>query len=242
MKRIFELRSGDAAGHLQSVPVSFPPAGRVQVHIIDPAAFPAEVAIRVLNAAEQELAGRFRFEKDAVHWRACRAALKMILGKALEIDPSAVTLATGDYGKPFLEKTPRPIHFNLSHCHDLALLALAGEGPVGVDVEPADRAGSLLGCEGTFCHPDEIAALPAGEGRATALLDIWTSKEALLKALGTGMSLAPQTVFVGGGTGSSHPRLDSFVLRRLQHPALRLHMAKLATGSKLIEMDILIFQ
>ena len=48
------------------------------------------------------------------------------------------------------------IHFNLSHCPDLALVAVGTDGPVGIDLERFDRAMDLLECESTFCHPEEI--------------------------------------------------------------------------------------
>ena len=202
------------------------------VHVVDPARFDDAEANAILSAAEQELAARFRFEKDARHWRACRSALRTILGKALDISPSAVGIELEEYGKPVLPPSFKHLDFNLSHCHDLALVALGVDGPLGVDIEASDRGKSLLGCEASFCHPDEIAGLPTREeDLAVALLDLWTSKEALLKALGTGMSLAPETVsLVPGGErmAGEHPRLRPFKLQRLQHPALDRHFAKLA--------------
>lgn len=209
-----------------------PSAGGVIVHVVDPGRIDDAETAAILSAAEQEQAARFRFEKDARHWRACRSALRTILGKALGIRPSAVEIELEEYGKPVLPPPFQHLHFNLSHCHDLALIALGVDGPLGVDVEASDRGKSLLGCETSFCHPDEIAGLPNGEEeRAAALLDLWTSKEALLKALGTGMSLAPETVsLVPGGErmAGAHPLLRPFRLQSLQHLALDRHFAKLA--------------
>jgi 4'-phosphopantetheinyl transferase len=70
-------------------------------------------------------------------------------------------------------------------------------------------------------------ALPAAEARrAAALLEIWTGKEALLKALGTGLSLAPQTVALA--TAGEDARFRSFSVRVLDHPLLTRHIARLA--------------
>lgn len=195
-----------------------------------------------MNRAEEELARRFRFEKDAARWRACRSALRMILGEILEGPPEELVLETGEYGKPALAKPHQGLHFNLSHCDDLALIALSMEGEIGVDIEPADRGTSLLGCEASFCHPEEIAGLPLEEDRrALALMDLWTRKEALLKALGTGMSLAPETVSLADPT-APHPRLLGFGVRRLHHPALERHIAHLAAPHACTEAEIRIFQ
>jgi len=201
-------------------------AGTVVIYIIDPAL--AGDPWEALTAAELSLAERFRFEKDAFHWRACRAALRRILGRALNVAASELKLLTAEFGKPFLDEPHAGLHFNLSHCEDLALVALCADGPVGVDIEPAGRAPSLLECVEVFCHPDEIAALPAEEARrAAALLEIWTGKEALLKALGTGLSLAPQTVALDRAT-KEDARFRPFSVRILDHPLLTRHVARLA--------------
>ena len=216
-----------------------PAAGTVIVHIVDPASVADPQ--RDLRSAEQELAARFRFQKNAVHWRACRAALRRILGRALGVPTPELTLITGEFGKPALPEPFIGLHFNLSHCEDLALVVLSMEGPVGVDIEAAGRAPSLLGCEVTFCHPEEIALLPDQEGpRAAALLEIWTRKEALLKALGTGMSLAPETVSLVGK--EPHPRLAPFTVRPLSHPLLARHVARLAVPEGVTQVCYDIFQ
>ena len=209
------------------MPVSPPPAGRATVVVIDP----ARTNGIHLDAHERTQAARFHFEKDARHWSVCRSALRRILGEALGLDPLAVPLVFGPYGKPLLAPPYHGLHFNLSHCHDLAVLALGQDGPLGIDLEAADRAPSLLGCETAFCHPEEIARLPDSPSpRAAALLAVWTAKEAALKALGTGMSLAPQSVAVDpdGKRITGHPGLEALRLHRLEHPTLVRHVGCIA--------------
>jgi 4'-phosphopantetheinyl transferase len=218
---------------------NYPASGSVIVHVVDPAGIAGNWC---LTATERGLAERFRFEKDAVHWRACRAALRMILGRALDCEPRELVLETGEFGKPALGPPHHGLHFNLSHCRDLALVALCAEGPVGIDIEPADRGNSLLGCEASFCHPEEISGLPLeGDRRGMELLDLWTRKEALLKALGTGMSLAPETVSLVD-PAAPHPRLLPFGVRRLKHPLLERHVAHLAAPHACTTMEIAAFQ
>ncbi len=215
--------------------------GTAAVIIIDPAKVAESRITGSLSPAEQEQAGRFRFEKDARHWRACRAALRGVLGEALGLSPAAVALEFGEFGKPRLAAPFDDLHFNLSHCHDLALIALCPDGPVGVDIEPADRASSLLGCESAFCHPDEMASLPDDEtARAGMLLDCWTAKESLLKAVGTGFSLAAQSVSVAAPPESfaADPRFAPFLLQRLSELALNRHVACLAVPRSVIEVSI----
>lgn len=217
------------------MPLSPPPPGTALVIVVDPARV-GEEGTACLSALEREQAARFRFEKDAVHWRACRAALRHVLGETLGIDPAAVAFEFGEFGKPALSPPWDGLHFNLSHCRDLALIALCRDGALGVDIEPRDRAASLLGCEDAFCHPEEMTALPDDEQpRSVALMEIWTDKEALLKALGTGMSLPPQSVAVE--RHEEDPRFGEMRLLRPNAPALEKHFASLAVPATVTRVE-----
>jgi 4'-phosphopantetheinyl transferase len=203
-------------------------AGQITLHIIDPQAISEEVAISCLTEADKARAARFRFPDHASHWIACRAGLRQILGKALSCPPREVSLILSEFGKPGLASPHDWLHFNLSHCASLAIVTLGIDGPVGVDLEPLDRASDLLGCETTFCHPEEIAALPSPEKqRASHLLRIWTAKEAVLKALGSGLLHPPEQiriVFEGksGRTESDKPivGIEKQRLHFLEHAKL----------------------
>jgi phosphopantetheinyl transferase len=72
--------------------------------------------------------------------------------------------------------------------------------------------------------------LPAGSpDRARRLLEIWTAKEALLKAIGTGMSLAPRTIHVADDeTGRGDERLRGIRLHRIDDLTDGHHAACLA--------------
>ena len=194
--------------------------GEVIIHVIRPADRSAEEAGALLTAEERERAARFRFEKDATHWMACRAAMRQILGDTMGLRPLEVPLITAAYGKPMLPAPHDTLHFNLSHCADLALLALTEVGPVGIDLEQKARAPELLECETSFCHPMEITALPKDSAaRAAALLDIWTAKEAALKALGTGLSHPPESVRILNDAAVSDVYLEgveSLIIHRLE--------------------------
>ena len=224
------------------MPDFLPAPGHVTVVVVDPALIPEESSTACLSTAEQEQAKRFHFEKDARHWRACRAALRRILGAALDLDPAGLAFDLGPHGKPFLPPPHAGLHFNLSHCRDLALVALCQTGPVGIDLEPADRKPGLLDCESAFCHPEEIAGLPdAPDERSVRLLDLWTSKESLLKALGTGLSLPPESVSLAAGNVSPHPLLKDFRIHPLASPRLRHHVARIAAPQEIEAIHILEF-
>ena len=136
-------------------------SGQVTIHLVFPEIISQEAALACLTDEEKSRADRFRFRKDAVHWIDCRANLRKILGQAIQRPPREVPLILSENGKPLLAPPYDSLHFNLSHCSDLAIVALSAEGPVGIDLESLDRAPDLLECEATFCHPLEISELPS---------------------------------------------------------------------------------
>ncbi|MFT3990485.1 MAG: 4'-phosphopantetheinyl transferase superfamily protein [Luteolibacter sp.] len=201
----------------------------MKIHLIHPGKISREEAIRHLTPDELERAAKFRFEKDANHWIACRAELRRLLTEALGAPTSArsiahgadvnigspLPLATTSFGKPLLAAPYDFLHFNLSHCPDLALLAISEKGPIGIDIEPISRASGLPECASSFCHPREIETQPD----AIKLLEIWTAKEAVLKALGTGLSIAPETIRIENNRAFSDtpvPGLENFEIQRLE--------------------------
>lgn len=116
---------------------------------------------------------------------AARWALRQVLGRYLGGEPAGIELRFGSRGKPMLAAPNSPLRFNLSHSGELALIAIAGEREVGVDVEvigtkPGDfyaewtRREAIAKCHGAGLGaplPDAavaVAAIDAGAGFAAA--------------------------------------------------------------------------
>lgn len=215
------------------------------IHILTPEAISKTIALKFLTEQERDRACRFHFYQDAIRWASFRAQMRVILGEQLGLDPWEVPLKETIYGKPLVDSPSLSLHFNLSHCADLGLLALTIGGQVGVDIEPLDRAHDLSECENTFCHPNEIAALPDSKtAREIRLLEIWTIKEAALKALGTGLSHPPESVQVsiGESVGSVAsdlplPCVENLKTYVLSHPLLDKYRAVLATTNSLRDIE-----
>jgi len=217
--------------------------GRVTIHCIRP-----ELILsgeRDLTPSEMVRAAGFLFESDRRHWIACRSATRRIIGALLGIDAADLPLESSSHGKPLLFHPHDGLHFNLSHCVDMALLAVCVDGPVGIDIESGSRAPDLLECVDSFCHSEEILELPlTNESLARRLLEIWTAKEAVLKALGTGLSHPPEQirVLLADATAVSDtplPGLSDQRIHRLFHPALSNHVAMLSAPATVTGIDIL---
>jgi 4'-phosphopantetheinyl transferase len=219
-------------------------AGTVIIHLIHPDAVSRRDADSFLTNEEKLRAASFRDPEHGLRWQNWRAALRRILGNEIGCAPQEVPLVLNEFGKPMLAGQGGLPDFSLSHCDDLALVALCVDGPVGVDVELLDRAAHLSGCEAIFCHPDEIAALPDEEQKARErLLETWTAKEALLKAAGTGFSHPPETIRLcaenGSWRGTSSISLAHFsgqIVTRLKHPSLADYCAMVSRPERVNEI------
>ncbi|MBI3445864.1 MAG: 4'-phosphopantetheinyl transferase superfamily protein [Magnetospirillum sp.] len=115
--------------------------------------------------------------------------LRRHLGLELNLPPDAVTLRSGPGGKPELADTALGLWFNLSHCPGLLLIATSRRGNVGADLETMARcrqSADLAAREFSTAERKMLAALPA-TSRPLAFARLWTGKEAVLKARGTGI-------------------------------------------------------
>ena len=153
--------------------------------------------MRLLSREEHERAARFHFEKDRQHFKAARSALRIILGRYLNLPPESLEFAQTEYGKPFLTNLEAAgVLFNLSHSGEVAVIAVAREREVGVDVEfmRADFATNEVAEH--FFSMAEIYTLSGLEPhlRTQAFFNCWTRKEAYVKARGEGLSM-PLDVF-----------------------------------------------
>ncbi len=146
---------------------------------------------RLLEPDELNRASRFHFEKHRQHFIVARGFLRTVLGRYLEMQPEALRFSYGAYGKPALA-SEHGLRFNLSHSHEVALLAVTLNVEIGVDVEHirADFASEEIARR--FFSRAEVEvfnALPQQE-QVAAFFRCWTRKEAYIKAIGKGLSQA----------------------------------------------------
>lgn len=155
-----------------------------------------------LSAEERERGARFLRAQDRRAFLARRCFLRAVLASYLGCSPEEIAYAQGEHGKPRLASPGGELSFSLSRSGEWILLGLSRGRELGVDVERGDGLADARDLERvaeralTAAERARLARLPAAE-RARALLRAWTRKEALLKALGTGLAREPDTVEVG---------------------------------------------
>ena len=153
----------------------------------------------LLDDEERVRAARFVKLVDRVHWTVARARLRQILAHYLACETSEVEFGLDTYRKPHIDKPvvcPR-ITFNLSHSGDYMQLAVAESIPIGIDIEQVKAFDNLAQVAERFFAPEESSALLElrDAQRIEPFFRCWTRKEAVLKAVGTGLS-TPLDAFV----------------------------------------------
>jgi 4'-phosphopantetheinyl transferase len=145
-----------------------------------------------LSADELERANRFKFDLHRNRYIAGRGILRSILAGYLETVANALEFSYSAHQKPELTPATHPngLHFNLAHTGDLALIAVTNTGPLGVDVEEVRVVRDVGDLVARFFsqRENELFQQLAPEKKSAAFFNLWTRKEALLKATGEGIT------------------------------------------------------
>jgi len=141
-----------------------------------------------LVRSEIKRANRYRIAAKRQEFVVTRGLTRRLLARFIGCQPIEVALTFGRHGKPVLEDIP--LAFNVSHSHDLALIAIAKGGDIGIDVEQLRNRVSYMRLAKRFFSPaerDALLELPVDD-QQLGFFACWTRKEALLKADGSGIA------------------------------------------------------
>ena len=146
-----------------------------------------------LSKGEIARADRQIFPANRQRFITSHVFLRRVLARYTRLSPGDIEFDYGTHGKPGLSSMMRSpgLQFNLSHCDRLAIVAVASRSTVGVDVETVRSLPDYEDIAGRFFREREYAslmALPAIE-RPKAFFRCWTRKEAVMKAVGLGLSM-----------------------------------------------------
>ena len=141
---------------------------------------------KTLEADELDRAGRFHFEKHRRHFVAGRGFLRYVLARYLHVPPESLRFKYGAYGKPSLTG----LQFNMSHSHNVGLVAVSEMKELGVDVEHIRADFATEDIARRFFSRAEVETFNtlATDEQVAAFFRCWTRKEAYIKAIGLGMS------------------------------------------------------
>jgi 4'-phosphopantetheinyl transferase len=195
---------------------------------VAPAEAPGLVAL--LDGHERDRLHRFRRPADQARYLAAHALVRLVLADDAGRPADALVFdrtcrCGAQHGKPVLPGGPG---FSLTHAGDLVGVAVHPGGAVGLDVEQVRELTDLAAMVAHVCSPQETAP------DADAFFTLWTRKEALLKAVGTGLATPMSAITLGPAgvlawTGEDAPH-DPLWLADLR-PAAGYHAAVAGTGA-----------
>jgi 4'-phosphopantetheinyl transferase len=178
-------------------PEAAPALGRDEMHVwmvgVDPQDSDDIRSAKLLSAVEMQRARRYRSDLDRACFIQRRAALRVILAGYLDVAPQDVVFAANEFGKPSViaPRASVSLSFNTSHSGTVALIAVAPSGHIGIDVERLRPAIEDETIAARFFATNEAASLAALDprDRVEGFFNAWTRKEAVVKALGGGLSI-----------------------------------------------------
>jgi 4'-phosphopantetheinyl transferase len=167
--------------------------------------------LSLLTGPEKSLANQFRFEADKFRFAVGRQALRFLLSKYLGTKPLGIDFDHRDRKKPVIIYPVTDIHFNISHSGEWVLIGISRK-ELGIDIEKMDpvfQYGDLL--EEHFSEVEKSFISGAANSLA-AFYYLWTRKEALTKAWGTGLQENLKKVSVLSDYSSADPQQKSWKL------------------------------
>lgn len=175
----------------------------------------------LLSPDEKVRAEKFKFYIHRQRYIAARGILRCILSHYLGIKAQDIQFSYYLHGKPYLLQTN--LQFNLSHSCDIAVYALTLDNAIGVDIEKIGKTYCDALAKRFFNQKEyrQLTELPILQ-RTHAFYRIWSRKEAILKAMGAGLSFPLSQFWVSldsqkqqvslNFNGISNWHLESFIL------------------------------
>ena len=167
-------------------------------------AAPTVALHRYLSVDELDRAAAFVFERDRRRFCAGRGVLRTVLAQYMHTRPGDLTIHQAHNQKPTVDA---PIRFSFSRSADRAVVAVAARLEIGIDIERVRADFDCTAIARRFFSPREQAELVDGASACDpqGFFACWTKKEAVVKALGQGLSLALDTFTVPPADGKVRP-------------------------------------
>jgi 4'-phosphopantetheinyl transferase len=175
----------------------------------------SEKLMNYANDKDKSASIRLRDEQDRNTYLICHTLLRLIISKKLNAHPSEIQLINDGKIKPHIDGLP--LFFNISHTRNAFILAVCDTSEVGVDLEEVNRELDFKSIIRRFFSASESTfILESPEDAINRFFLIWTRKEAILKARGTGIiSDLSQIEVLGNGERTiwkSNTKIDNGIM------------------------------
>jgi 4'-phosphopantetheinyl transferase len=144
-----------------------------------------------LSVNEKKNAARFAYDIDTYLFSIRHNLLRLILGNYLNCDPAKIKFNSNHYQKPHIAHPNTFIQFNISVSSNRFVAAFCQQHTIGVDIElirQIDEMPQLINDYFTKEEREWVTSHPE-KMRTSAFFQIWSRKEALVKAIGKGLNI-----------------------------------------------------
>jgi phosphopantetheinyl transferase len=158
-----------------------------------------KLADRYLSTEERFRRDRLRNEVDRHDFTIAHDLLRRALSKHIDVRPSDWRFDVNNYGKPSIESLDpqtRALSFSLSHTRGCVACAITSNALLGIDLELIDRSQRVQEIADRFFSEEEATWLSrcSDDLRNIRFTELWTLKEAFIKAIGVGLSVSPSII------------------------------------------------
>jgi len=176
-----------------------PAADEIQLWYVRNLGADADAHLALLSADEKQRLARLQVASMRQQFVVTRASVRTILSGCFpEIAATDWVFDRNPWGRPVIANPEAKgrVSFNISHTEGLIVIALSGSGEVGVDVERASRETRALALADRYFSASEAAVLRAKSAKEQQqhFLDLWTLKEAYIKACGKGLAIPLRSI------------------------------------------------
>jgi 4'-phosphopantetheinyl transferase len=170
----------------------------------------------LLSDSEVARVGRFLSPLHGERYTVAHGRLRQVLASLLSLAPRQIEFAVGADGKPELAGVAASagLYFNLSHSGSRGLLGWSWRREIGVDVEVWRSMRDAAALVRRYFSAVEVAAWDAlaPVQQHEAFFNLWTRKEAYVKALGRGLGLPLHSFDVSHESGAGAKLLRTSAL------------------------------
>lgn len=142
----------------------------------------------VMSELEKKKINGFKFYEDRMRCASGKVLTRLLLSRYLDLENTKIEICHGKYGKPYLKQIEKEsaIQFNVSHSGSVVVLAFVNFNNIGIDVEQIDPFFEYEDIVRSFFSKEEIEYVQRKKS-SEAFYQLWTAKEAYLKAIGKGL-------------------------------------------------------
>lgn len=160
----------------------------IDIHILNLSSFDHIEALLILPCKIRSYALGLKLEKKRIEYIASQWLRYKLLSESLCIDINSLRFAKTNTGRPFL--TNKAVDFNISHTRHYAMIAIAKDQRIGVDVQTKKKV-DILAISKQYFAESEYCLITSEQNeflRRHIFYWLWVYKEASLKLTGEGIA------------------------------------------------------